>query len=252
MLCGLLLILGTGCGQEAAEQADPSEGTDWTTGSAADVALWERYEISVTDSGYGADNPHEIAWEATFTHEDSGETLTIPGFYDGNDTFRLLFMPTETGTWSYTTASPGTLPTFPGQPSFTALDGLSGIVRVGESSSAGMLEAAGDSGVRARKWKYRDGDYVTPVGAQTKAAFEPETLENFEQTLDYLQRHNFHLMLTSFTDQHTCFNDSEAHYIFDDHRSHVFNLSNWQLVEERMVALADRDMGLHVMPWDDV
>ena len=48
-------------------------------------------------------NPFDVTLEATFTNGD--KTLTVKGFYDGDDTFRIRFMPTSEGQWSYSTHS---------------------------------------------------------------------------------------------------------------------------------------------------
>ena len=66
--------------------------------------LWDCYEIAMkckTDK-----NPFtEVSLTATFTNSDTGKKITVDGFYDGDDTFRIRFMPMEPGTWTYTTAS---------------------------------------------------------------------------------------------------------------------------------------------------
>lgn len=66
--------------------------------------LWDCYEIAMkckTDK-----NPFtEVSLAATFTNSDTGKKITVDGFYDGDDTFRIRFMPMEPGTWTYTTAS---------------------------------------------------------------------------------------------------------------------------------------------------
>jgi hypothetical protein len=49
----------------------------------------------------------DVVFDGMFTSP-SGKTFTIPGFYDGGQTWRLRFSPSEVGHWTYhTTARPG-------------------------------------------------------------------------------------------------------------------------------------------------
>src|SRR6185436_10414026 len=68
--------------------------------SAADVPKWQRYEIkleSVADYG----NPvQEAQLAATFTSP-KGEMHKVYGFWDGGKTWRIRFLPDETGRWKY-------------------------------------------------------------------------------------------------------------------------------------------------------
>ena len=45
-------------------------------------------------------------FDATFTNTATGTSLTIPGFWDGDQTFVVRFAPTEPGDWDYSTAAP--------------------------------------------------------------------------------------------------------------------------------------------------
>ena len=65
------------------------------------VECWGRYEISLPAKVKG--NPFDIELTATFSGPDT--TLTVRGFYDGNDTFKIRFMPVNQGVWSYVTQS---------------------------------------------------------------------------------------------------------------------------------------------------
>lgn len=44
-----------------------------------------------------------VDMDVIFTHRGSGETLTIPSFWDGNNIFSVRFAPTQTGLWDYKT-----------------------------------------------------------------------------------------------------------------------------------------------------
>ena len=65
------------------------------------VECWGRYEISIPAKVKG--NPFDVELTATFNGPDT--TLTVRGFYDGNDTFKIRFMPVKQGGWYYITQS---------------------------------------------------------------------------------------------------------------------------------------------------
>lgn len=66
------------------------------------VQQWQRYEIAFT-SIYQGNAFSSVQLSATFSSKDSN--VIVDGFYDGNDTFRIRFMPQTTGTWHYTIKS---------------------------------------------------------------------------------------------------------------------------------------------------
>ena len=69
--------------------------------SVQHVECWERFEISFKHAEKG--NPFLVKLSATFAY--NGEKKTVDGFYDGNDIYKIRFMPTNAGEWSYTTSS---------------------------------------------------------------------------------------------------------------------------------------------------
>ncbi len=72
--------------------------------SGADVALWDRFELSLQAS-------RDTAWDATrlmveFTSP-AGKKHSIEGFWNGGTTWLVRFMPDEPGNWSYVTTAQG-------------------------------------------------------------------------------------------------------------------------------------------------
>ncbi len=63
----------------------------------------EQHEIFELEWEYsGAGNPYaDVSLSAEFTHKN--RTFFVEGFYDGDDTYRLRFMPDEVGKWRYVT-----------------------------------------------------------------------------------------------------------------------------------------------------
>jgi hypothetical protein len=50
----------------------------------------------MSNSTYSA-NPFKLEIDATFPHTKSETTVTLPGYYAGNDNWKRGFMPTKTG-----------------------------------------------------------------------------------------------------------------------------------------------------------
>ncbi len=71
------------------------------------VEQWSCFEIELEGPSAGhpsVGNPFvEVELRATFSHGDTH--LTVDGFYDGQGTYRVRFMPTLAGEWTYRTAS---------------------------------------------------------------------------------------------------------------------------------------------------
>lgn len=65
------------------------------------VEQWGCAELSFT--AQCDTNPFDVRLEATFTQGD--QSLTVSGFYDGENTYRIRFMPPTVGEWHYNTRS---------------------------------------------------------------------------------------------------------------------------------------------------
>lgn len=70
---------------------------------AADrIEQWGLFELALPGPSTG--NPfRDVTLTARFTHEH--RTVQVTGFYDGDGTYRIRFMPDMPGRWTYTTAS---------------------------------------------------------------------------------------------------------------------------------------------------
>lgn len=71
---------------------------------AANVEQWHPTDLSFTSTNSYSNSFLNVSMSATFTGPNS-TTLTIPGFYNGNNTWIVRFSPTKIGNWSYTTSS---------------------------------------------------------------------------------------------------------------------------------------------------
>ncbi len=130
------------------------------------VECWERFELSFTHAAKG--NPFDVELSATFTNGE--RTITVRGFYDGDDTYRIRFMPTAEGTWSYTTKS-----------EVRAMNRQRGtlIATAPTGDNHGMVSAKGLGFV------YADGTRYMPFGTTNYALaqFRPQTQEKTIETL---------------------------------------------------------------------
>ena len=80
--------------------ADITEKTDYVT------EQWVAVEISFK-ANKKTNNITETILDVTFTNRATGTKMEIPGFWDGDNNWRVRFAPTECGIWDYTTASTG-------------------------------------------------------------------------------------------------------------------------------------------------
>jgi hypothetical protein len=77
----------------------------WTPGAGAgqtDVEQWGLFEVSLKGPADG--NPF-VDVELSAVFRQGATAITVTGFYDGDGTYRIRFMPPQTGAWSYETRS---------------------------------------------------------------------------------------------------------------------------------------------------
>ncbi len=74
--------------------------------AVVDGVEWNVTELTFrTAKSYSASNNEQLKVEffGEFTNEDGTKTLRIPGYWDGGNSFKLRFTPTEPGKWTYRT-----------------------------------------------------------------------------------------------------------------------------------------------------
>jgi len=193
---------------------------------AATVGKWRRHTVSLTNPTFSG-NPFELEVEATFTHSSTGTTVTLPGYYAGATTWKLGFMPTFTGEWTWMTSS-----------SDPDLDGNTGSVQCIDSGNPGLLAADPD---HPRKFKFADGPYVVPLAFRFDVFQEEGSLARFTEIADFLKQDVRGHML-----EFTLRNE-----VFTDWIGRQFDLALWDRLEERLEVLAERGLGVHIMFYSD-
>jgi len=76
----------------------------WGQSPQGVVELWDSVEFAFRSPQPYANPFRDATLKATFLHP-SGQQFTVDGFYDGDATWKVRFMPTQLGRWSYTTTS---------------------------------------------------------------------------------------------------------------------------------------------------
>ncbi|HKO20263.1 MAG TPA: DUF5060 domain-containing protein, partial [Acidobacteriaceae bacterium] len=97
-----LLRLGAAAAAAALNPALASAAPTRASTSPEKVEQWSLFELPFAGPSTG--NPFkEVTLTATFTLEH--RNVRVTGFYDGDGTYRVRFMPDAPGTWSYSTES---------------------------------------------------------------------------------------------------------------------------------------------------
>ncbi len=66
---------------------------------------WKMCELAfVSETPIEASDALYLVMDAVFTNRETGTKLTVPAFYDGDNTFKVRFAPTEYGIWDYETS----------------------------------------------------------------------------------------------------------------------------------------------------
>ena len=194
---------------------------------AGSVGKWRRKVLKFTTSNYSG-NPFLVEIEATFTHTGSGKKLALPGYYDGNNTWKIGFMPTKIGDWTYKTSS-----------STGALSGQNGTINAVASGHKGFL--ARDKN-HPDKWRFSDGPYAVPIGVFVNAMLEEAPAPTFTAMADFVRDNNMHLLN---------FRISENDKAFDNVGGQTMHLGRWKRLEKRMEILTERGLGVDIMLYTD-
>ena len=125
----------------------------------------------------------DIEFSATFVNE-AGDSLSVPGFWDGGKRFVIRFAPPTDGVWEFKTSS-----------ALSTLDGLSGSVNAGPAvdGQRGPIGIAPDD---SRRFVYADGSRYFPLAFEIDWLFALDAenaagIPKSEMLLEYVSRHGF-------------------------------------------------------------
>ena len=170
--------------------------------TAGSVEKWGLLEVALEGPSEG--NPfREVRLSASVSK--GARTINVPGFYDGDGTYRIRFMPDDEGTWTYRTSA-----------NVAALDGQTGRFEVRHAGPGNH----GPVSVRNRfHFAYADGKPYFPFGT-TCYAWTHQPLDFQAQTLETLSRARFNKLRMGVFPKHYVFNANEPLFdIFERDRS---------------------------------
>ncbi|MBC7783740.1 MAG: DUF5060 domain-containing protein [Burkholderiales bacterium] len=194
------------------------------------VEQWDVFELSLPGPADG--NPfRDVQLSAQFTN--GSETLTVPGFYDGNGTYRVRFSPPKQGAWTYKTTS--------NRPELADKQGaINATAPTGDNHGPLLVH-------KTFHFAYADGKPYYQVGT-TCYAWTHQTEELQEQTLKTLADAPFNKMRMCIFPKSYAYNANEpANYPFVRNADATFDLTrfdpaNWQHLEKRIADL--RKLGI--------
>ena len=162
--------------------------------AAHSVERWRVYEVTL--AGPAAGNPFvDVRLQAAFHFRN--RIVTVDGFYDGNSTYRIRFMPDEIGEWNYETSS-----------NAPELNGKRG------SFAATAPSAANHGPARVRyttHFAYEDGTPYIPIGT-TAYAWIHQGDELEKQTLETLRSSPFNKIRMCILPKDYLYNKNEPVY----------------------------------------
>jgi hypothetical protein len=227
-----------------------SKATARETDSTIRVPRWQLYDFAFTNRSE-QDNSFQVPFSADLTGPDRTR-MVLPGFHDGDGTWKVRFSPTREGKWQLVTRS--SVPELDGRRvQFVCAPGASGV----------------HGGVRVdpqhpRHFVCEDGTRFFPIGYECDwlwalDATNPE-LPTVNQFLDKLAANGFNYVIlnayahdTSWAQGNTSNDDYGPPPMYawagtNEQPDHTrFNLAYWQHYDRVMAALNERAMVAHVM-----
>ena len=152
--------------------------------SQPSIGKWTLFEQSFLHSDSVPD-PFQVEFGAIWHHE-SGQSLSIPGFYNGNQTWMLRFCPALEGAWTFITYS--TLP---------KLSGQEGSLRVTPSEEKGPIQVNPQN---PQKFVYADGSpyFLTAFECDWLFALDaenPTDIPNTRKMVHHISENGFNQLV---------------------------------------------------------
>ena len=197
---------------------------------ATTVGKWDLFEAAFEGPREG--NPFvDVTLDVVFSL--NNREVTAPGFYDGEGTYRVRFMPDDEGDWTYRTHA-----------NAAALDSKSGAFRCGPPGKGNH----GPVRVRDRHhFAHADGKPYFPFGT-TCYAWTHQPIAMQSQTLDTMRASGFNKLRMAVFPKHYIFNENEPlHDVYERGTDGALDfdrpgLAAFRQFETQVAAL--RDMGV--------
>lgn len=198
---------------------------------------WGVFELTLPGPASG--NPYlDVQWSATFRQ--GNRAITVPGFWDGGDTYRVRFSPPTTGEWRYETRS-----------ATTGLNGRSGAFTViaPTGSNHGPVEVFDTFYLRRA-----DGTPYQQSGT-TCYAWVHQTRQLQEQTLQTLAVSPFNKIRFCVFPKSYAYNNNEPEFFaFQKGAGGKFDFSRpdpafWRRFEQRILDLQKLDIEADLILW---
>lgn len=213
----------------------------WVCGIAVyaqpSVERWGVFEITFT--GPASVNPYlDVQVSATFSQGD--QSITVPGFWESGDTYKVRFSPPTTGEWRYQTSS-----------TESELNGKTGVFKVTEATgdNHGPIEIFNTYYLR-----YADGTTYHQFGT-TCYAWVHQTRELQEQTLKTLASSPFNKIRFCVFPKSYVYNENEPEFFaFKKGEDGNFDFSQpgpafWQHFEKQILALQQLGIEADIILW---
>ncbi len=222
-----------------------------TRANAVDVPQWTPYDLSFK-ADPGQLNPFTIEVSATATAPD-GTKFSLPGFYDGDGTWKIRIAPTALGAWSIVTTSKTS--ELDGQKAqFTCIKNVNphvhGVLRVDQQHPHHFIF---DDGTRFFMQGY-EYDWLWALD------MDKPRVPTIDKSLDILAQHGFNYVIVNSYAHDTAWRKGKSSdddygpslmYAWEgsneepDHSR--MNLDYWRHYDQMMTALADRGMQAHML-----
>ena len=209
------------------------------------VEKWGRFSVSYSNASWEA-NPFDVELRGVFTSP-TGRVLKQWGFYHGDDSWSLYFMPDEVGRWSFETVSPD-----------PELDGKAGAFDCIPSGLPGKLVPDGN------RWRLSDAGGDAPViwnppvadgvhwGFRGRPATDPSVADAIRLAHDVVGARviSFHDLLIIPNGWAREWPQDSVPYVVG-REGEEFHLPFWDHLNAKLDALRDRGMGHYIMFYSD-
>lgn len=224
--------------------------TSFPTARALDVPRWQPHDFSF-NAAVDAANPFMVPFSATITAPD-GKTFTLPGFFDGDGTWKIRVSPNAEGRWSLITKS-----------NVKELDGKTAEFNCVKNSNPNVHGVLRVDKSHPHHFIFEDGTRFFMQGYEYDWLWALDMdipgVPTVEATLDLIARHGFNYVILNSYAHDTAWRKGKTGpddfgpsllYAWEgsnDRPNHSrMNVAYWQHYDRVMTALAQRGMQAHM------